>query len=92
MISEEDIIILLAALRISHQTHSAGLRTEILDDAYTFFHKIVRELLGQRKILTQDMHPAIRVYKALGDKYYSFVFLTHLYPSLYYIILLSYAQ
>ena len=80
MVSEEDIIILLATLWISHQTHGAGLGTKILNNANMFFHKVIHDFLGQRKILAQDMYSAVWIYKTLGYQYYSFVFLAHIYP------------
>jgi len=43
-----------------------------------FLHKVIDEFLRKRKILPQNVDPAIRIYQALRDKNYTFIFFAHI--------------
>jgi len=51
VISEKNIVILLAALRVPHEAHGTRFRAKVLDYPYMLFHKIISQFLGEGEIL-----------------------------------------
>ena len=49
VVAEENVVILLASLRVAHQAHGRGFGARILDDPDLFSQKITHQLQGERK-------------------------------------------